>query len=317
MPKDWTTRLDRVSFRCGECKHAWGAVPDLIEDDPDTEHHPHRYYAHCPACKAENQPQANWERALMKAHQECTGPTTEDGKAAAAANLAGHPTPHEARLTRFNAMKHGMQARVATYFPAKPEKYSFCAQCDVDRGYCASQPACVKQTELFMVHHAAIDQRNPKLLGRIHADIVSALTASLQLCLQAVLGEGVLIKQPRVELDRDGCPVTLTYVQADGTKGYIYDYQSNPAFKPIADLVSRLGLSMNDLGLTVRATEAEEEGAGMGKLTLDTSAKESLASFGQRMEALTASMADKLGRSMAKKAADPVLIAHQAQGERA
>jgi hypothetical protein len=315
MPsKDWSAQLRHVSFRCAECKHAFAGVPDLVEDDPDTAFHPHRYYAHCPACKAQNQPQASWERALMAAHQAATGPVTPEGKAASAGNLVGHPTPAEARLTRFNAMKHGMQARVAQYFPARPDKYAFCGQCEVSRSWCAEQPACVKQTELFMLHHAAVDQRNPKHLSQIHADIIAAVTAALQLCLQAVLGEGVLIKQPRVEMDREGTPVTLTYLQADGTKGYIYDYQANPAFKPITDLISRLGLSMSDLGLTVKASE-EDDPAGQGALGLGATSRESLEDFNRRMIGAMDGMKDKLGRAAANLRKDPILIEHEAQGE--
>ncbi|WP_290906181.1 hypothetical protein [Aquabacterium sp.] len=315
MPsKDWSEQLRHVSFRCGACKHAWQAEPDLVDDDPQTDFHPHRYFGHCPKCKAQNQPQAGWERALMAAHQAATGPITPEGKAASAGNLVGHPTPEEARLTRFNAMKHGMNARVAQYFPPKPGKYAFCGQCDVDRTWCAEQPACAKQTELFMLHHAAVDQRNPKHLAAIHADILAAVTAALQLCLQAVLGEGVLIKQPRVEMDREGNPVTLTYLQADGTKGYIYDYQANPAFKPITDLISRLGLSMGELGLTVKASE-EDDPAGAGNLGLGSAPRESLEDFNRRLLATMDAMRDKLGRAATNLRKDPVLIEHEAQGD--
>lgn len=316
MPsKDWSEQLRHVNFRCGDCRRGFSAVPDLVEDDPSTPWHPHRYYAHCPRCLAQNQPQAAWERALMKAHQESTGPTSAEGKAASAANLAGHPTPEEARLTRFNAMKHGLQARVATFFPARPGKYSFCETCDVDPVWCAQQTACVKQTEFFMLHHAAVEQRDPKKLGKIHADLISALTASLQMCLQQVLADGVVIKTPRVELSREGVPVALTYVDvATGETCHVYDYHSNPVFKPIADLVTRLGLSMSDLGLTVRATE-EDDPAGVGALQLTDASKESLEAFGQRMTASMAAMREKLAAADSRKRQDPVLIEHQANGD--
>lgn len=289
-------------------------MPDLIEEDDEAEHHPYRYFANCPACEAEHQPQASWERALLKAHQAATGPITPAGKAATASNLAGHPTPEETLRTRFNAMKTGIAARTATYFPAKPDRYAFCKGCDVDRKWCAEQPACVKQTETFMLHHAAFEQRNPKVLGKLHADLHAALTASLQMCLQAVLGEGVLIKQPKVELDRDGQPTTLTYVDQAGNRAYIYTYHANPAFKPIADLVSRLGLSMSDLGLTVRAAEEKEED-GLGTLSLDSEAKETLAAFGNRMAIATEMMREKLGNAGQRARSDPVLIEHQAQAD--
>lgn len=47
----------------------------------------------------------------------------------------------------------------------------------------------------------------------------------------------MLIKAPKVELDREGNPVTLTYTAEDGTKKYIYNYTSNPAFKPLTELI--------------------------------------------------------------------------------
>ena len=312
MPNDWSARLSHVNFRCGACKAQWDGAPDLIEDCPEQEHHPHRYFATCPTCGAENQPQAAWERSLLKAHQAATGPRTDAGKAATARNLEGHPTAEEALRTRFNAMKHGMSARTATYFPARPDKYSFCTRCEVDRGYCREQPACVKQTELFMLHHAAFEQRDPKVLSRLHADLQSALTATMQMCIQEILGDGVMIRQPRVELDRNGAPVTLTYLNELGERQYVWNYQSHPAFKPLTELVSRLGLSMSDLGMTVRVAEAEENLPG--RLALDADTRETLAAFGERMVAATQGAKDLIAQAQAKTKADPVLVEFQARG---
>lgn len=312
MPIDWKASLTHVNFRCGVCKHAFECAPDLIEDNPDQSWHPYSYFGDCPKCHAEAQPQAGWERALLKAHQHSTGPKTPEGIEIVKANIAGHPTPEEALRTRFNAMKHGMNARTATYFPAKPDRYSFCSTCEVDRTWCSQQSACVKQTEIFMLHHAAFEQRNPKVLAQLHGDLQAALTATLQMCLQEVLGQGVVIKQPKVELSRDGSPVTLTYLDANGELQYIYDYQSHPAFKPIEALVSRLGLSMTDLGMTVRAADGEEE-EGMGRLQLDKESLESLNSFGQRMLKATENAAALISQAQHFSRNDPVLVEHQAQ----
>jgi hypothetical protein len=316
MPrKDWSARLDRATFRCGDCRRTFQAVPDLVDDDPDNGAHPFRYFANCPSCHAENVPQASWERALMAAHQAATGPITPAGKAATAANLAGHPTPEESRLIRFNAMKHGMEARTASYFPAKPGKYQFCESCDVDPYWCSTQPACVKQTELFMLHHAAVEQRDPKVLGKVHADLIAALTATLQLCLQSVLGRGVEICTPRVELSRDGTPVTLTYTDANGDRQNVYEISANPLLKPLMDLIARLGLSMSDQGLTVKASE-EDDPAGIGTLSIaGGSSKEALEDFSRRAAEAMVGVRDQLGRAQARLRRDPVLIEHEAQGD--
>lgn len=312
MAKDWTERQTAVNFRCTECKHNWADEPDLIEDAPDLPHHPYRYFGNCPKCKAQSQPQAAWARALMKAHQMSTGPRTAEGLAKVSKNLEGHPNAEAVLRTRFNAMKHGMAAKTATYFPARPGKYSFCERCDVDRTWCAAQPACVKQTEIFMLHHAAFEQRDPRVLGGLHADLAAGLTATLQMLMQEVLGDGVVIKQPRVELDREGNSQTLSYLSDDGERKYVYDRQAHPALKAITDLVSRLGLSMSDLGMTVRAADPEEEGAG-GVLKLDDSTAETLQNFGARMLGVMDGARAMLAAAEKKTREDPVLVAHEAR----
>ncbi len=311
--RDWTAALHQVNFRCGVCTRSFTNEPDLVEDEPEQPHHPYRYFAHCPGCGAQNQPQAAWELNLIKAHQASTGPKTPEGLAKVARNIAGHPTPEEALRTRFNAMKHGLTARTATYFPAKPGRYAFFQRCEVDRVWCSEQPACVKQTEIFMLHHAAHEQRNPRLLAGIHADLQAALTATLQICLQSVLADGVVLKTPRVELSKEGSIVEMGWTDHHGEFHRIYDHAANPAFKPIADLVSRLGLSTADLGMTVRAADAEEERQA-GMLQAKDVATEALADFSQRMLGVMQGARDQLARADAAKKADPVFIQHQASG---
>lgn len=311
MRKDWSKELERLNFRCRRCTYSWEGAPDLVEPDPDTPHHPFRYFADCPGCGQTHQPQAAWERALLKAHQHATGPKTADGLAATSANLAGHPTPEEALRTRFNAMKHGMSARTAVYFPAKPDGYDFCGRCDVDRFWCGEQPACVKQTELFMLHHAAFEQRDPKVLGRIHGDIHAALVASLQMCLQSVLADGVVLKVPKVQLDDKGRPVTLTFEDQAGNRHNVMEYMANPVFKPIADLISRLGLSLSDLGMTIKASE-DEDAALRGRLG-GAAPTEALEAFSQRMSATLEKLPQLFKAAAGAAAQDPVLLEHQAQ----
>lgn len=314
MPKDWSAELDTCNYRCGACRHDWEARPDLVEPDESADHHPYRYFAHCPNCGAKNQPQVYWERALLKAHQAATGPRTADGLRATTANLAGHPTPEEALRTRFNAMKHGMHARTASYFPAKPDGYPFCARCDVSRDWCREQPACVKQTEKFMLFHAAFDQRNPKIINRIKSDLHAALVASLEMCVQAVLADGVVIKTPRVQLAEGGKLVTITFTDTAGQVHNVYDYMANPAFKPIADLVTRLGLSMQDLGMTDRAVEDDEAAGLRGRLAADEErTRETLGDYASRLGQALEKLAPMMGAARKAADADPVLLEHQAQ----
>ena len=312
MAKDWTAQQSMVNFRCDVCRHAWEDEPDLIESAPEIEHHPYRYFGNCPKCHAELQPQAAWARALMKAHQASTGPRTAEGLAKVGKNLEGHPNAEAVQRTRFNAMKHGMAAKTATYFPARPDKYAFCEKCDVDRTWCAGQAACVKQTEIFMLHHAAFESRNPRVLAGLHADLQSGLTAMLQMLMQDVLGRGVMVRQPKVELDREGNSQTLSYLDEQGKRQNIYDLHAHPGLKAISDLVSRLGLSMTDLGMTVRAADPDEGDAG-GTLKLDEKTKDTLEDFNVRMLDVMTGARDMLARAAAATKADPVLVAHEAR----
>ena len=106
MGKARTDPLQQVTFRCGFCGHQWESAPARIEDCEDQPWRPWRYVAVCPTSDHEAG-LAWWERNLLKAHANATGPRTEAGEGAAAANLEGHPTLEEAKRTRFNGMKHG------------------------------------------------------------------------------------------------------------------------------------------------------------------------------------------------------------------
>jgi hypothetical protein len=170
----------------------------------------------------------------------------------------------------------------------------------------------VKQTEIFMLHHAAFDQRNPRVLAGLHADLQAGLTAMLQMLMQEVLGAGVVITQPRVELDRNGTSQTLSYLDGNGERQYVMDRQAHPAIKAISELVSRLGLSMTDLGMTVRAADPEEGDAG-GKLQLDQGTKQTLEDFNRRMVDAMNDARTLLANAEKKTREDPVLVAHEAR----
>ncbi|WP_196221158.1 FmdB family zinc ribbon protein [Sansalvadorimonas verongulae] len=137
-----------VTFRCADCSHTFDAAPGRTDPAPERAH-PFRYFADCPLC-GEESPQVHWQVGLFNAHLKATGPKTQAGKAASAANLAGHPTPEESQITRYNAMKHGASAKTAMYFPARPDKYPHCKTCDIDRDYCAQQIACLKRSDLML-----------------------------------------------------------------------------------------------------------------------------------------------------------------------
>lgn len=307
---DYSRPLDEVTFRCGPCRRTFSGPPARVEDKPDRDWHPFEYVASCPGCGAEVMA-AHWWMALLKGWQSATGPRTEAGKAATAANLDGHPTPEESLRTRFNAMKHGLTAKTATYFPSSPGKYSFCSGCDVDWGYCATQPACIKQTQLFMQHHAAFEQRNPKHLSGIYADLQAALFAVLQQILQTIIADGVKIEAPQY-INYEGQVIFVEYTNpVTGAREVIKDIQAHPLFKPLGELLSRNNLSLADMGMTQRVIDDEEQ--EFGRLQAQEQSREVLAEFAQRQAKAIEDLGGLMSRANAARDRDPILIEHQQQ----
>ena len=225
---DYSKPLTEVTFRCA-CKRTFSAVPASVEPFPERDWHPWRYLAPCPECGADAAA-AHWWLALLKGWQNATGPKTPEGIAATAANLEGHPTPDEAMRTRFNAMKHGLNSRTATYFPAKPGKYAQCATCDVDFDYCATQPCCTRQTGLFMKFAAAFERRDPNLLMDLYADQQAGVFAIVQQLMQSIIADGVALKTPRVHVNKDGEVTVIDYIDEKGERRVIHDLEAQVLF---------------------------------------------------------------------------------------
>lgn len=307
---DYSNPLGEVTFRCAPCKRTWTAVPGRVDECPSRDWHPWDYVATCPDC-GEDAGAAHWWLALLKGWQNATGPRTEAGKAAAAANLDGHPTPEESLRTRFNAMKHGLAAKTATYFPAKPDGYAFCAGCSVDREWCSGQPACTKQTQLFMMHHAAFEQRKPEHLRGVYADLQAALFSVVQQILQTIIADGVKIEAPQYYTNKDGDLIVAQYVDESGTLRTIKDIQAHPLFKPLGELLSRNNLSLADMGMSQKVIDDEEQ--EFGRLQSQQQAREDLTLYAQRQAKALEDLRVLMDRANANRERDPVLIEYNQQ----
>lgn len=310
--RDLQSPLSTVAFRCESCRITFDADPREVLPDPDQPHHPYRYIGTCPDCFSDCE-QAGFQRGLLKAWANATGPRTESGKAAAAKNLDGHPTPEEALRTRFNAMKHGMTARTAQYFPSRPDKYAACSACDVDRDYCEQQPACVKQTRLFMQHHAAFEQRNPKHLQGVYADIQASITAIIQMILQTIIADGVKISAPAWTVDKQGNVVIGRFINdKTGELETIMDVSAHPLLKPLTEFLTRNNMSLADLGMTPKAIEQEEQ--QMGRLApQDGVPTLSLEDYATKQAESFAALRDLAAKANARKNSDPVLVEYRQQ----
>lgn len=304
---DLSKPLKAITFRCQGDSLTFKAEPARIADDPESEHHPYAYFAPCPKCKEECA-QAQWDRALIKAWANATGPVTPEGKAATAANLEGHPTREEALRTRFNGMKHGLSARTAQYFPARPDGYAFCKACDVDREWCGKQAACTKQTKLFMLHHAAFEQRDPKHLKGIYADMQAAVTALVQQIIQTIIADGPKLSTPEY-YSHEGIMYLAEYEDPEThEKKVIHNVQAHPLFKPLEELLSRNNMTLSDMGMTTKVIELEHD--ELGRLQSGKEDRQLISEFVHQQSESLRALKGMMEKSKQKRDRDPVLIEH-------
>jgi len=307
---DSAAQRAKVTFVCSECDRQWRSAPDRVEDFPEDDVHPWAYFCVCPKC-GEDAGQLPQERNLFKAWSKSTGPRTAAGIAAVTKNLEGHPTQEEARRTRFNAMKHGVYARTATYFPAKPGKYPQCDGCQYFVE-CIGSVACRKKAELFLRTHIAFETKDPGLLTEINADIQSMVHSLVQDILLAIVGEGVQLKNPAYYYDKDGGLHFVEYEDEQGTKHKIHDIAAHPLLKTLKDMLSANGMTLSDLAMTPKVQEDNDR--DMGTLEAQGQSRDSLLAFQQRQTEALEKLPAMIARGQDRINKDPVFIDHQEGG---
>lgn len=298
--------LNTVHFHCKACGHRFESVP-VVHAHADTPWHPYRYTAPCPECNAPEAGQAAWERGLLKAWATATGPKTAEGKAAVRANLVGHPTPEEALRTRFNALQHGLYARTATFFPARPGKYPHCEGCEYREGVCGvSSPACLKRAELFLKHHIAFETRDPGLLMELRSDTQAGVQALINDMILIIAQDGgPRLMHPEWYTDKDTGEVNLVeWTGDDGKRHRLMKYEAHPLLKHLMDYISKNTMTLADMGMTPKV-QAEEE-AQMGHLEQDRKDRESMGAFQSRQAEQTERLLGLIERGGSKRA--PALI---------
>lgn len=302
-----------VTFRCSPCRKTFRCEPLRVEDAPERDWHPWRYFARCPQCDATVE-QAHWEQSLMKGWKRATGPKTEEGRKKAAANLIGHPNAEAQLRTRFNGMKHGMNAKVATFYPAKPGGYPHCKTCRWLHDGCGEweHGACLTRMELFLQHRIAFQTRDPSLLTDLHADLQSNVQALINDMILAIINSGVEIRQPQWYTDKEGGMHLAEYEDEHGARRTIDDLQAHPLLKPLYEMISRNTAVLAHLGMTEKAKEEDE--VLQGFLEQKEQRAETLEGFAERQTQALEQLTELIERGRNRQQRDPILIEHQ-QGD--
>lgn len=307
------SKRTRVTFRCADCRYSWKCEPSRIEDAPDREWHPWRYYAYCPKCRKEV-PQAHWEQSLLKGWTKACGPKTEEGKKKSAANLVGHPNASARLRTRFNAVKHGLNAKVATFYPAKPNGYPHCRTCRWLNNGCGEweHGACLTRMELFFQHRVAFQTRDPSLLTELQADLQANTQAIINDMILAIVNSGVELRAPQWYTDKEGGLHLAQYEDGNGTMCTIDDVTAHPLLKPLYELMSRNTEILAKLGMTEKAKE--EDAVLQGFLDQKEQRAEDLQGFAERQTQALEQLTALIERGRDRQKRDPVLIEYQ-EGE--
>lgn len=300
---------DLIHFRCAACKIDFDAVPG---DTVPTEHPScPDYYAACPQCGGrapEYWRMRNLRRSYARVNGKKPGPATEAGRAVALSNLSPPDAAGIARL-KIAALRHGMYARTAQWYPAIPGS-RWCGHCDVDPAYCRKQPACLKQTELFMRHKIAFDTRDPGLFRELRAETTANVQAIINMMIGDIVSRGVTLSKPDWFVGEGGA---VTFVDdPTGDSRFVQQFYAHPLLKHLTDMLQKMGMSLTDEGMTVK--QQEEDATMRGHIEEEQAGRDTLLGFQQQQAENLARLSELFARSRERVKTDPVLVGYQ-EGE--
>lgn len=284
---------EQIHFHCRFCGERFAAVPARIEDEQSRPWHPFKYFCTCPICETEAG-QASWEVNLVKAHANATGPRTEAGKSVARENIA---KAQASPIARFNAIKHGLFARTATFFPARPGRYPACDGCEyLDNGCGTEHKACLKRAELYMQYEIATETKDVSLLMKLMAGNQAGIQAIISdMILSIAKSGGPELRTPVWYQDKESGRVRfVTYTNAHGEEVMLEEVNAHPLLKHLMDFIAKNSMSLADMGMTIKVQEDEK--AIKGVLESAESDRETVLEFQQRQQEMQRNLLELINR---------------------
>lgn len=289
------TLKESTTFRCNSCKQNLELPVERVEDLPAEELHPFEYFAHCPTCRSEIK-EAPFLKNLYRAWSNITGTKSPEKSAA---NL---PSPNDPRR-KFNALKSGIYAKAAKYFPAKVGRYPECGGCEHSHE-CEAIGICLEVSKLKMMVMHAFDSKDPAALQPLFEEIQGDLFVLIKRLIFRALKDGVILEAPVFGNSQFG-PILLK----DDQGNQVIEFTAHPALKLLTDLIQKNGLSLADLQMTPK-TQADHA-AQMGNLKGQADDRMSAKEFEQKKLEQTQKFFDALTTATARRERDPVFQAHQ------
>ena len=262
IPDQLTQQKNATTFWCPHCRWRWEQEPERVEPSTDSPH-PFEYIAACPKCGTESN-ESPQLKALYHAWLNITA-----SKSPEISNLNLKQPPVE--RTRFNALKHGMYAKKAKYFPAKVGRYSECEDCDY-AAECEVSGICLEVSKIKMMVQKAIDDKSPEALTGLMKDTQANLAVLVKRIFSTIFSDGVSLQAPVWAGTKDGYELVQ---DKDGKQ--VVDISAHPLLKTLIDLVQKNNLSLSDLMLTPKTTE--EADVMRGHLDGETEERENLQQY--------------------------------------
>lgn len=304
--------LELITFRCKDCKINFKMQPARIEDAAEDSSHPWLYFHPCPECKTECT-QAGWERGLMISATRPKHYSAEER----AARAERCRTMEVKKRARFNAMKHGLYAKVALYFPQRPNGYPHCRSCPYLEQGCGTwdHGACLHRTELYMRHRIAFQNKDPHALTDLRADMQANLQTVLDDMLLNIIKSGTEIRAPVWYTDKEGYFHIARYTTEAGDEKTLETLSAHPLLRPLFELIGKNNLSLGDLRMTPKAQEEEQELAGFIPRQEASQAEDTMHALLERQTKALELLKPMLERSQERMKRDPILLEHQRDEE--
>lgn len=273
---------------------------ERIEDRPDQEIHPFEYFATCPTCKTEI-PEHPSIKNLYKAWLHATGTKSPE---ISSKNL---PSPDSPRR-KFNALKSGLFAKKAKYFPAKVGRYPECDGCE-HSNECEEIGICLQISKLKMMVTHAFDTKDPGQLQPLFQETQADFFVLLRRLFSHVFKHGEILEAPVWHGMKSGYTMVKFKDPVTGKKRQLMQYELHPAVRAIFEMLQKNALSLADLNLTPK-TEAEHS-ATMGHLRLAENERESLQEHRSKMVDTTRTFLEAMAGAGSQRRNDPIYLEHQ------
>lgn len=210
-------------------------------------------------------------------------------------------------------MTHGLTAKVATYYPARPGKYPHCTGCQyLQDKDCEDYGGCLTRTEILLRHLMAYEAGDPRLLQDMNAERQGHIAALADDMILAIIRDGgPRLMSPEWYHDKEGGFHLARYKDPEtGEIVQLHRYEQHPMLKPLMDVIAKNGMTLTDHGMTPKVQD--DQSILEGHLADEGGDRETALEASNRQADAMEKLVGMIERSRDQIATDPILLEHEA-----